>query len=122
MPAPELAVITFEHRSRSLQRRRRRRKVFSSIRRPRKGTIVTRVIQLMAFLLPDMTILTAGGIRSLPAFIVLFPAFINGLHEVSLTSDMNGNKYIHASSPVGRCMTGLQRRTSYRVGECIRQV
>lgn len=79
MPAPEPAVITFEHRSRPLQRRRRRRDVFPSIGRPREGTVVTRVIQLMAFLLPDMTILTAGGIRSLPAFIVLFPAFINGM-------------------------------------------
>lgn len=122
MPAPEPPVITFEYLRRPFQWRRRRRQILSRIRRSRKGTIVTRVIQIMALLLPDMTILTAGWIRSLPAFIILLPAFVNSLHEVSFTCDIDGQQYIQPSNLVGRCMTGLQRRTSYRVGVCIRLV
>lgn len=122
MPAPEPTVITFEHLRRPLQRRRRRRQILPRIRRSRKSTIVTRVIQIMALFLPDMTILTPGGIRSLPAFIILFPAFIDSLHEVSFTCYMDGQQYIQPSSLVGHCMMELQRRTSYRVGVCIRLV
>lgn len=76
----------------------------------------------MALILPDMTILTAGGIRSLPTLIILLPAFVNSLHEVSFTRIRDEKQYIQPSSLVGRCMTGLQKRTSYRAGVCTRLV
>ena len=122
MSTPEPPVITFEHLRRPLQWWRWRRQILPSVGRPVEGTIVTRVIHIMALLLPDMTILTAGGIRSLPAFIILLPAFVNSLHEVSFTRIMDVQLYIQPNSLFGLCMTELQRRTSYRVGVCIRLV
>ena len=89
MPAPKPAVITLEYLRRPLQRWRWRRQILPRVGRPVEGTIVARVIQMMALILPDMTILTAGGIRSLPTFVILLPAFINGLHRVSFTCNMN---------------------------------
>lgn len=84
--ASEPLMIPLKHLRRTLQRRRRRRQILPCIWRPIKYPIVTRIIHIMTLILPDVTVLPAGGIRSVPAFIILLPAFVNGLHGHQLVS------------------------------------
>lgn len=79
----------------------------------------------MAFILPDIAVLSAGGRNRLPAFIVLVPVVLHGLYHRQFMRLYQ--VAIHISIPTAllvgiRDKREIQTRTSYRGPECSRPV